>query len=79
VWPFGSPETKFKLGLQAPAATVALYNTTEKDTCKVSGAMVTELDYGVGEVVEALHEAQMYDNSVVILVSNSRQQICPRF
>ena len=41
--------------------------------------MVTELDYGVGEVVEALHEAQMYDNSVVILVSNSRQQICPRF
>ena len=43
-----------KLGVQAPLATVNLYNTTELDTYKIHGAMLTELDYGVEEVVAAL-------------------------
>ena len=43
-----------KLGVQAPLATVELYNTTELDTYKIHGAMLTELDFGVEEVVGAL-------------------------
>ena len=55
-----------KLGVQAPLATVELYNTTELDTYKIQGAMLTELDYGVGEVVAALKAAGMYDNTLCV-------------
>lgn len=51
--------------LQAPAETVALYNKTKLDTYKVMGAMLTELDKGVGRVVSVLKETGLYDNSVV--------------
>jgi hypothetical protein len=51
--------------LQAPEATVGLYNTTVNDTFKVAGAMLTELDYGVGRLVEVLKETGLYNNSVI--------------
>lgn len=53
------------LGMQAPLSTVDLYNTTILDTYKVMGAMVTELDYGVAEVVSALKAKDMYDDTLV--------------
>jgi arylsulfatase B len=61
----GAVQTDVNLTLQAPAETVALYNRTALDTYKVAGAMLTELDEGVGRVVRALKEAGLYDNSVV--------------
>ena len=57
---------KDKLGVQAPLATVELYNTTELDTYKIQGAMLTELDYGVEEVVAALKASGMYDNTLCV-------------
>ena len=43
---------------QAPCATVdELYSTTAEDCYKVLGAMVTELDYGVGNVTNAFKAA----------------------
>jgi len=61
----GAVQTNSNFSLQAPAATVALYNTTALDTYKVAGAMLTELDEGVGRVVKALRDAGLYDNSVI--------------
>ena len=52
-------------GLQAPAATVALYNRTTYDQYKVAGAMLTQLDEGVGRIAKALKQAGMYANSLI--------------
>ena len=60
-----------KLGVQAPLATVNLYNTTELDTYKIHGAMLTELDYGVAEVVGALKAAGMWDNTLLVFKSDN--------
>jgi hypothetical protein len=43
-----------KFGLQAPCPSVDLYETSVTDQIKVQGAMVTELDYGVGNVTAEL-------------------------
>ena len=51
---------RFTAGLNAPKETVDLYNTTILDTWKVQGAMTTELDYGVGNVLSALKETGMW-------------------
>ena len=40
------------------------------DTYKLCGAMVTELDIGVGDVVAALKDTGMYSNTVLVLVSD---------
>lgn len=50
-------------------ATVNLYNTTQLDCYKVAGAMYTELDYGIAEVVDALKEKEMFD--LLIFVSDN--------
>ena len=50
-------------------ATVNLYNTTQLDCYKVAGAMYTELDYGIAEVVDALKEKDMFD--LLIFVSDN--------
>ena len=60
-----------KLGVQAPRATVELYNTTVLDTYKIMGAMITELDAGVGAVIDALRAAGMYEDTLVVLVSDN--------
>ena len=56
---------------QAPAETVSLYNTTIRDTYKVTGAMYTELDRGVAEVVAALKDTGMWPNTLVVFVSDN--------
>lgn len=61
----------FNLGKQAPMATVDLYNTTVLDTYKVAGAMYTELDAGIETVIDALKLNSMWDNTVLIFVSDN--------
>jgi hypothetical protein len=63
------------MGLQAPCATVDLYGTTLTDTDKLQGGMVTELDYGVGNVTAALERAGMWANTVLVLVSDNGAQL----
>lgn len=48
-----------------------LYNRTVLDTYKVAGAMYTEMDRGVGEVVEALKHNNMWAHTVQIFVSDN--------
>lgn len=60
-----------KLGKQAPLETVHLYNNTVLDTYKVAGAMYTEMDTGIQKVVNALHRSQMWNNTVLIFVSDN--------
>jgi arylsulfatase A-like enzyme len=60
-----------KLGMQAPLSSVELYNTTILDTYKLMGAMLTELDYGVKEVVDALKAANMYQDTLIWFVSDN--------
>ena len=59
------------LGKQAPMATVDLYNRTVLDTYKVAGAMYTELDRGIQTVIDALREKQMWEQTVLIFVSDN--------
>ena len=55
---------------QAPCATVdELYSTTAEDCYKVLGAMVTELDYGVGNVTAALQASGL--DWVMILTADN--------
>jgi len=60
-----------KLGMQAPLASVQLYNTTKLDTYKLMGAMITELDAGVGRVVQALRAAGLYDDTLIVFKSDN--------
>ena len=47
------------------------YNTTVLDTYKVAGAMYTELDSGIQTVIDALAVKAMWDNTVLIFVSDN--------
>jgi arylsulfatase A-like enzyme len=60
-----------KLGMQAPLGAVAAYNTTELDTYKLMGAMISELDAGVGRVVAALRAAGLFDDALIAFVSDN--------
>jgi len=61
-----------KTGVQAPLSTVGLYNTTQLDTYKLAGAMVTELDIGVAAIVAALKARPgMWENSVLVFISDN--------
>lgn len=62
-------------GLQARCETVDLYPNTIRDIDKLQAAMVTELDYGVGNVTAALRTAGIYDNTVVVLVADNGAQL----
>ena len=57
---------RFALGLNAPLEAVELYPTTKDDTWKVQAAMTTELDYGVANVTNALKQAGMWANTVMV-------------
>ena len=58
-------------GVQAPLATVQLYANTTLDTHKIAGAMTTELDLGVAAIVAALRARGMYDNTLLVFVSDN--------
>eukprot|EP00051_Salpingoeca_urceolata_P027960 m.484210 g.484210 ORF g.484210 m.484210 type:complete len:546 (+) comp23251_c0_seq1:88-1725(+) len=60
-----------KHGIQAPCETMDLYGTTKTDLFKGQGGMLTELDYGVGNVTQALKDAGMWDNTIVVFVSDN--------
>ena len=68
--PTGKPH-----GLQAPCASVDLYATSVTDQIKVQGAMVTELDYGVGNVTAELVRQGMWGNSVIFMVADNGAQM----
>ena len=59
------------LGLNAPLETVERYPTTKLDTWKVQAAMTTELDYGVGNITKALKSRNMWNNTVLVLISDN--------
>ena len=60
----GNREFK-QLGIQAPLSTVhSYYNNTVLDTYKVAGAMYTEMDTGIGKVVDALKTTGMWNTTV---------------
>ena len=59
------------LGKQAPLATIDLYNRTVLDTYKVAGAMYTELDRGIQTVIDALQMKKMWEQTVLIFVSDN--------
>ena len=67
--PFVSGDQGKGLRKQAPQATMELYNTTIQDAQKMQGAMTTEMDYGIREVVDALKEKSMFD--LLIFVSDN--------
>eukprot|EP00911_Craspedida_sp_UC1_P000919 UC1_evm1s699 len=59
-------------GKQAPLETVDMhYATTLNDTYKVSGAMYTQLDMGVAEVVAALKAQAMWQDTLFIFTSDN--------
>ena len=64
-----------KFGLQAPCPSVDLYATSVTDQIKVQGAMVTELDYGVGNVTAELVAQGMWGNSVIFMVADNGAQM----
>lgn len=64
-----------KFGLQAPCPSVDLYATSVTDQIKVQGAMVTELDYGVGNVTAELVAQGMWNNSVIFMVADNGAQM----
>lgn len=64
-----------KFGLQAPCPSVDLYATSVTDQIKVQGAMVTELDYGVGNVTAELVAQGMWENSVIFMVADNGAQM----
>ena len=60
-------------GLHAPCSTVhsAAYERTALDRFKLQGAMLTELDYGVGNTTEELKRTGMWENTVVAFTSDN--------
>ena len=62
---------RFALGLHAPKGTVERYPTTKLDTWKVQAAMTTELDYGVGNITAALRAKGMWNDTVLIFMSDN--------
>jgi arylsulfatase B/arylsulfatase I/J len=59
-------------GVQAPLETVARYDSKiVNDTYKVDAACVTELDWSVGNVTMALAEAGVWDNTVLLFMTDN--------
>ncbi len=66
-------------GRQAPCETVksAPYSKAPDDSTRVMGAMVGELDSGVGRVVAALKAQSMWDNTIVVMMSDNGGMLGP--
>ena len=67
----GCTPLKPKLGCQAPLSYVQLYNRTQLDTYKVMGGMLSELDDGVADVLAALEQRAMLENTLIVFVSDN--------
>nr|XP_006815406.1 PREDICTED: arylsulfatase I-like [Saccoglossus kowalevskii] len=57
--------------LQVPQEYYSLYETTLNDVRRKYAAMVTCMDEGIGNVTEALKESGMWDNTVLVFVSDN--------
>ena len=69
----GCGDSPIKKGKQAPIGTVhQFYNNTVLDTYKVAGAMYTEMDTGIQNVIDALKEKDMWNNTILIFVCSIR-------
>ena len=58
-------------GKQAPVGSVAQYSHTKLDTYKVAGAMYSEMDSQVGNLVGALRAKGMWPNTALVFVSDN--------
>lgn len=67
----GCGANKKTQGIQAPYETVKRYPTVVLDAWKVQSAVTTELDYVVGNVTEALQQAGLWQNTLVIFASDN--------
>jgi len=56
---------------EAPEETIATYADIEDPNRRVHAAMVTELDTGVGQIVDALEEQGMLDNTLIWFMSDN--------
>ena len=63
-----------RLSTRGPAVRLA---SPPPRASQVQGAMTTELDYGIGNVTGALQAAGMFEQSVLILVSDARPSPAP--
>lgn len=61
--------------LQAPPAEVGRFDRIEHPNRRVYAAMVAALDRGVGEVVGALREAGVRDNTLIVFLSDNGARI----
>ena len=65
------PFTAVHQPVQAPSEFEALYPNIANDMRRVFSGMATALDEAVARVVESLKAADLYDNSVVVFVSDN--------
>jgi arylsulfatase A-like enzyme len=56
---------------EAPEETIASYADIENPHRRVHAAMVTELDTGIGKIVDALEEQGMLDNTLIWFMSDN--------
>ena len=62
---------KPKFPIQAPCDSVDRFPLTKGDTFKAQSANLLELDYVVGNVTAALHRNGMWENTVIVFVSDN--------
>ena len=63
------PEPHFPL--QAPPEYIAMYPNIEDPQRRIYSAMVTEMDDSIKVLVDTLEEEEMYDNSIIIFMSDN--------
>ncbi|GAB6019685.1 Arylsulfatase, variant 2 [Chamberlinius hualienensis] len=61
--------------LQVPTKYIELYKHIKDPSRRNFSAMVTAMDDAVGQVVEALKQYQLYDNSIIIFTTDNGGQI----
>lgn len=60
------------VGVQAPLSTVARYDATiELDANKVLAAMVTEVDWSLGNITHVLRDVGVWNNTVTVFLSDN--------
>lgn len=55
-----------KRGVQAPCSTIANFETIQNDVWKGQAGMLLELDWGVGNITQALKDTGMWENTIVV-------------
>ena len=59
------------LGIQAHCSTVDMYPYVVNDTYKAQSAVMTELDWSFANITAALHSNDMWDNTLIVVVSDN--------